>query len=137
MVHIDYSYILGHDPKWQQVQMRITPGMLDMLGGKDSVEYQQFICLCTSMYKEIRKYSFFWSVFIHYLCNTIPKTKYSEKAEIKKHVEQRLMLNSSSEEINMFIVETVEKNSDSGFGLYDTVHHMRSKIDEYIFHLEI
>ena len=137
MVHIDYSYILGHDPKWQQVQMRITPGMLDMLGGKNSVEYQQFICLCTSMYKQIRKYSFFWSVFIHYLCNTMPKTKYNDKSEIKKHIEQRLMLNSSSEEINMFIVDTVEKNSDSGIGFYDTMHHMRSKIDEYIFHLEI
>lgn len=137
MVHIDYSYILGHDPKWQQVQMRITPGMLDMLGGKHSVEYQQFICLCTSMYKEIRKYSFFWSVFIHYLGTTLPKTKYFDKEEIKKHVEQRLMLNSSSEEINMFIVDTVEKNSDSGIGLYDTIHHVRSKIDEYMFHLEI
>jgi len=131
IVHIDYSYILGHDPKWQQVQMRITPGMLDMLGGKESVEYQQFQCLCTSMYKEIRKYSFFWSVFLHYL--GILYTK----AEIKQHIEQRLMLNSSSDEINMFIVDTVDKNSDTGIGLYDTIHHVRSKIDEYMFHLEI
>ncbi len=83
------------------------------------------------MYKEIRKYSFFWSVFLHYL--GIIYTK----AEIKQHIEQRLMLNSSSDEINMFIVDTVDKNSDTGIGLYDTIHHMRSKIDEYMFHLEI
>ncbi len=138
MVHIDYSYILGHDPKWQEVQMRITPGMLDMLGGKDSIEYEQFKCLCTSMYKEIRKYSFFLSVFIQYLGCTLPKTKYYGQLDtIKHHIEQRLMLNSSTEEINMFIIDTVEKNSDSGFALYDTIHHVRSKIDEYMFHLEI
>ena len=138
MIHIDYSYILGHDPKWQEVQMRITPGMLDMLGGKDSIEYEQFKCLCTSMYKEIREYSFFWSSFIQYIGYTLPKTKYHGQINhIKHHIEQRLMLNCSSEEINMFIVDTVEKNSGSGYGFYDTMYHVRSKIDEYMFDLEI
>ena len=141
MVHIDYSYILGHDPKWQKVEMRITPGMVEMLGGKDAIEYEQLKVLCTTMYKEIRKYSYFWSVFIHYLGKTYPPIEkyYGKKRHIKTHIEQRLMLNSSSDEINMFIIETVNKNSGSSIMSYlsDSLFHARSTLDEYMFHLEV
>lgn len=141
LIHIDYSYILGHDPKWQKVEMRITNGMVDLLGGKDSIEFEQLKLLCTSMYKQIRKHAYFWSVFIHYLGKTSPPIEkyYGKKKHIKKHIEERLMLNSSSDEINMFIVETVDKNSGSSLMSYisDTLFHARSTLDEYLFTLEI
>ena len=141
LIHIDYSYLLGHDPKWQKVEMRITPGMLDMLGGMNSVEYQQLQILCTSMFKQVRKYSFFWSAFIHYLSNTKPAIVkyYGKKIHIKTHIEQRLMLNSSSEQINMFIIDTVNKNSGSSLMSYisDTLFDARTTLDEYMFKLEM
>ena len=40
VINIDYSYVLGHDPKYESCEMRITKGMLDMIGGKNSIEYQ-------------------------------------------------------------------------------------------------
>lgn len=141
LIHIDYSYLLGHDPKWQKVEMRITPGMVDMLGGMNSVEYEQLQILCTSMFKQVRKYSFFWSAFIHYLSNTKPAIVkyYGKKIHIKTHIEQRLMLNSSSEQINMFIIDTVNKNSGSSLMSYisDTLFDARTSLDEYIFKLEM
>ena len=141
LIHIDYSYLLGHDPKWQKVEMRITPGMVDMLGGMNSVEYQQLQILCTSMFKQVRKYSFFWSAFIHYLSNTKPAIVkyYGKKIHIKTHIEQRLMLNSSSEQINMFIIDTVNKNSGSSLMSYisDTLFDARTSLDEYMFKLEM
>ena len=42
--------------KWQKVEMRITP-VVDMLGGMNSVEYQQLQILPQCL--TIRKYSFF------------------------------------------------------------------------------
>ena len=121
--------------------MRITPGMVEMLGGKDAIEYEQLKVLCTTMYKEIRKYSYFWSVFIHYLGKTNPPIEkyYGKKKHIKTHIEQRLMLNSSSDEINMFIIETVNKNSGSTIMSYlsDSLFHVRSTLDEYMFELEV
>lgn len=141
MIHIDYSYILGHDPKWQKVEMRITPGMVEMIGGKNAIEYEQLKVLCTTMYKQIRKHAYFWSVFIHYLGKTNPPIEkyYGKKTHIKTHIEQRLMLNSSSDEINMFIIETVNKNSGSTIMSYlsDSLFHARSTLDEYMFHLEV
>ena len=141
MIHIDYSYILGHDPKWQKVEMRITPGMVEMLGGKNAIEYEQLKVLCTTMYKQIRKYAYFWSVFIHYLGKTNPPIEkyYGKKNHIKTHIEHRLMLNSTSDEINMFIIETVNKNSGSTIVSYlsDSLFHVRSTLDDYMFHLEV
>lgn len=141
MVHIDYSYILGHDPKWQKVEMKITSGMVEMLGGKHSLEYQQFKILCTSMYRQLRNHSYFWSVFIHYLAKTKPPIEkyFGKKSHIKNHIEQRLMLNSSSDEINMFVVDTVDKNSGSSIMSYisDQLFHVRSTLDDYMFNLEV
>ena len=34
IVHIDFSYLLGDDPKNTSSEMRITPDMLELLGGK-------------------------------------------------------------------------------------------------------
>ena len=36
---IDFSYLLGEDPKNAAVEMKITPEMLTMLGGKCSKQF--------------------------------------------------------------------------------------------------
>jgi len=44
LFHIDYEYIFGFDPKPMNTPiMRITSGMIDVIGGTDSVYYGRFI----------------------------------------------------------------------------------------------
>jgi len=59
--HIDFSYILGTDPKWEELtEMRITPGMVDLLGGTQSEQFHQLKHQCTVMFSNIKQYSYFW-----------------------------------------------------------------------------
>lgn len=141
IINIDFSYVLGFDPKYEPCEMRITKGMLDMIGGKSSIEYQQFKILCTSMYKEIRKYSFFWYTFMKYLIDAKPDIDayYGSIKQLKKHVEARFMLNSPNDEVDVFIAETVEKNSDQTIMsmLSDASVNVRTMIDGFMFNLEL
>ena len=141
IINIDYSYVLGHDPKYESCEMRITKGMLDMIGGKNSIEYQQFKILCTSMYKEIRNYSFFWYTFMKYLIDAKPNidTYYGSIKELRKHVEARFMLNTANDDVDVFIAETVEKNSDQTIMsmLSDASVNVRTMLDGFMFTMEL
>jgi hypothetical protein len=55
LFHIDYGFILGADPKpISQPKIRITPDMVDALGGSQSVYYQEFVDLCNRIYQGLR-----------------------------------------------------------------------------------
>ena len=44
--HIDFGYILGVDPKPLYPDIRLTPEMIDALGGKNSIYYSKFKEYC-------------------------------------------------------------------------------------------
>lgn len=55
LFHIDYGFILGADPKpITQPKIRITPDMVDALGGHHSVYYNKFLKLCNKIYQSLR-----------------------------------------------------------------------------------
>ena len=145
IINIDFSYVLGHDPKYEPCEMRITKGMLDMLGGKNSLEYQQFRILSTSMYKQVRAYNFFWYTFLKYIVDAKPNIDHYHGSlkELRQHVEHRFMLNSDNEEVDIFIAETVDKNSDQTWtsmlsdASVNVTTSVRTVLDGFLFNLEI
>ena len=54
LFHIDFDYILGSDPKFNPASIRITPCMIDMIGGKNSYNYVCFKKLCINIYNYFR-----------------------------------------------------------------------------------
>ena len=55
LFHIDYGFILGADPKpITQPKIRITPDMVDALGGYNSQYYLEFLELCNRIYQGLR-----------------------------------------------------------------------------------
>lgn len=57
LFHVDYSYILGEEPKpLTKPRMRICPEMIDALGGANSEEFKHFCELCTLMYNCLRRH---------------------------------------------------------------------------------
>ena len=44
--HIDFSYLLGDDPKRLNIEMKITEDMLNMLGGSASETFNVFKTQC-------------------------------------------------------------------------------------------
>ena len=141
MTHIDFSYILGTDPKWEELtEMRITPGMVNLLGGKDSVEFNHLKKSCSSMYGNLKPYTFFWYTLFQYLATCQPEIyPHSENIQdIQLHIEKRLMPEATKEEIEMNIIDIVDKNSGSHVaGWFDSIHNVTTSVQDMIFNLNI
>ena len=72
LLHIDFSYILGDDPKHLKVEMKITEDMLQMLGGQNSESFKKFKKYCKEAYKLLRQRSSLWYILLTYLEFSIP-----------------------------------------------------------------
>ena len=60
LVHVDFSFLLGRDPKNINTPIRITECMLDALGGKESETFSLFVQKCKKIYQDLRPYARFW-----------------------------------------------------------------------------
>ena len=83
LFHIDFSYILGTDPKpLTNPTMRISTDMIEVLGGAGSENFIEFKHLCTQIYNAIRRHVNLFIILLIPLaetCNIISKEKlYSE-----------------------------------------------------------
>ncbi|MEW5302904.1 MAG: hypothetical protein WDW36_005643 [Sanguina aurantia] len=55
LFHIDFGYILGHDPKPFPPPMKLCREMIEAMGGQDSVYYVQFRMYACEAYNILRK----------------------------------------------------------------------------------
>lgn len=139
--HIDFSYILGTDPKWEELtEMRITSGMVDLLGGTQSQQFHILKQQCTSMFSNIKQYTYFWYALFRYLASAEPPIEphYRRFDTIELHVEKRLMPEADDEVVSMTIMDIVEKNSGSRVaGWVDSMHSIKSSIEDLLFSISI
>jgi len=141
IMHIDFSFILGFDPKnIESTEMKITSGMLDMLGGLDSTQYKQMKNSCASAYTEIRKYTYFWYAIFRYLAVAVPPV-YPHTGDLKAiqdHIDSRLMPNASEAGVKLAIIKSVDSNSNSwNSSISDLTHSLGSSIGGLLFNLEL
>jgi hypothetical protein len=55
LFHIDYGYILGRDPNYGTTTVKITPQIIEAIGGQGSSNYVEFCELCTRIYNCLRR----------------------------------------------------------------------------------
>lgn len=122
IAHIDFSYLLGHDPKLQ-MDIRITPPMIVMMGGEHSKDYAFFVRRITDAFHKMRKYTGLWYSLFTYLSDLF------ELKEIQDHVKRKLMPCLKDAEATMRIVEIVKNNSN-------TWRHSVSDITHQIFQMD-
>ena len=139
LVHIDFSYIMGEDPKNIEVEMKITPDMLQMLGGKNSKHFQIFKKLCSHIYKIIRKRSSLWYMLLTFLAFNKPEIEpyYNNYSFIKNYVVKKLIPGEFDEEGSMQIKEIVEKSSNSSMleQISDFTHIISNKVKNVTYYL--
>jgi hypothetical protein len=57
LFHIDFSYILGRDPKYSNSRsIKLTPEIVNAIGGYNSENYKDFKRYCSDVYNELRLY---------------------------------------------------------------------------------
>jgi len=141
LAHIDFSYLLGYDPKnIESTEMKITSGMVDMLGGYESEEFKHLKSFCSNAYTNIRKYTYFWYALFRYLPVSSPPI-YPHSGDLKAlqtHINSRLMPNSTDEEVKVAIIKSVNSNSDSWkSSISDLSHGVKTSIQGLFFNLEL
>eukprot|EP01061_Rhynchopus_euleeides_P013435 TRINITY_DN23468_c0_g1_i1.p1 TRINITY_DN23468_c0_g1~~TRINITY_DN23468_c0_g1_i1.p1 ORF type:complete len:900 (+),score=411.71 TRINITY_DN23468_c0_g1_i1:93-2792(+) len=57
ILHIDFGFILGRDPKPFPPPLKLRKDMVDAMGGLESVRYNEFKKLCCSAFNIVRKHS--------------------------------------------------------------------------------
>jgi len=73
LFHIDFGFILGNDPKPLAPEMKITPEMIDAMGGQNSVGYKQFQKLCSKAYNCLRRHSNIFVALLSMLSKLFPE----------------------------------------------------------------
>jgi phosphatidylinositol kinase/protein kinase (PI-3 family) len=140
MANIDFSYLLGYDPKnIESTEMKITHGMVDMLGGYGSEDFETLKFTCSSTYTSIRRHTYFWYALFRYLAAAEPPI-YPHSGDLKKiqeHINLRLMPNATEEEVKVAIVKSVNSNSDSWkSSISDYAHSMKTNLTG-LFNMEL
>lgn len=124
LFHIDFGYILGKDPKPISPDIRLTPEMIDAMGGINSKFYRKFKEYCGICYNCLRRHAPIFYVLLISLTEYIPAVddNINEKT-IKEHIIQRFMPGENYREAEIQFNNKLEKNSNTySEGVIDYFH---------------
>ena len=109
LFHVDYGYILGNDPILSNPGIRITPEMVDAIGGLSSKNYQKFTDLCSRIYGCLRRNI---DIFINML-TILPKISDLKMTpdDIKSLLIKRFIPGETSINANLHLVSQLEKQN--------------------------
>jgi hypothetical protein len=107
LFHIDFGYILGMDPVFNNPGIRITENIVDALGGFSSKYYIEFQELATIIYNCLRRNI---DVFMHllFLIPNITEFKLTEE-QIKEQIIMRFRPGESNINAKMHLVTQLDK----------------------------
>tara|TARA_B110000285_G_scaffold56645_1_gene64409 strand:- start:910 stop:2196 length:1287 start_codon:yes stop_codon:yes gene_type:complete len=109
--HIDFGYVLGQEPKLFSPEIRITPEMIDAMGGTSSKYYQEFETLCQKAYTCIRRHApLFYTILRQLVLVTDITDEY-----IYKQIMSRFMVGEKHDTAELHFITKVIKSSTSSF----------------------
>ena len=123
--HVDFGYILGHDPKPLAPEIRITMDMIDAMGGLDSNHYTYFQEICSVVFNCLRKHSKLFHIMLSmlYLSKPIIDPIITKKT-IDMHIMNRFLPGDDYREAKFFLIKKVENCKTSYTeSLIDLLHH--------------
>jgi hypothetical protein len=120
LFHIDYSFIMGFDPKPMAPKMRITSEMIDALGGANSSSYKQFEELCTQCYNILRKHANLFTNLL-FLLTRIDYNKFTvEQLEIE--IGKRFLPGEYRSQAKIQLLKTIN-SSHTASTITDFIHY--------------
>ena len=125
LFHIDFGYILGKDPFFNNPGIRITPEIVEAIGGVKSIYYTQFKESCTRIYNCIRRnIDIFMNLII--LLPKLTDIQLTEE-EIRQQIIKRFIPSENYLDAELHLVNELEKRNYS-YKFKDICHyHSREK----------
>jgi hypothetical protein len=122
LFHIDYSFVLGLDPKPLAPKMRITSEMIDALGGVNSVYYKQFEEYCSQCYNILRKHANLFSNMLFLLTKIrIGKTRFTPE-QLEVEICKRFLPGEYRSQAKIQLIKTIN-NSQAASTFVDFLHY--------------
>ena len=120
LFHIDYSFVLGLDPKPLAPKMRITDEMIDALGGVNSASYKQFEEYCSQCYNILRKHANLFTNML-FLLTKVGNIKFTlDQLEIE--ISKRFLPGEYQSQAKIHLIKTIN-NSKSASTFIDFIHY--------------
>lgn len=137
LVHVDFGYVLGEDPKRQRTQMRITDGMIDAMGGKHSATFTSFVHKTQVAYAAMRLHTSFWYHLLSHECFIVgDKSRHWKR--IRDHTLDRFVPGEGNEEASVQIESVVDKATrETWLQSFMDLTHTASNQMSGIFHMEL
>lgn len=130
-LHIDFSFILGRDPKPFAPLIKISKEMIEGLGGTNSTHYAQFRAHCFTAYTTLRKSSaLVLNLFALMVQSSVPDLRMVEEqmgggmgGAVGK-VRERFHLDVSEEDARKILDQVISDSVNAVFGVViDKLHH--------------
>lgn len=141
LIHVDFYYLLGDDPKHVSTEMRITPDILEALGGIGSATFTEFQELCSDVYQQLRCQSSFWYCMLVYLAEACPRIGHfgGDRQRIQQHVLERLCPGELDTQASMQIVDILKRSSNDSWKMWgaDKAHSFAKQASSLVFNLEL
>ena len=109
LFHIDFGYILGKDPKLMSPDIRLTPEMIDAMGGVYSKSYINFKIYCSKAFNCIRRHSKLFYIMLNDLYK-LSNEKISSQF-IKEYINVRFVPGENYEEALRRIQDKIDIHS--------------------------
>ncbi len=114
LFHIDFGYILGNDPKPISPDIRLTPEMIDAMGGINSKYYGKFKNYCGIAYNCIRRHAPIFYVLLLNLTECVPCIDDNITQEsIKEHIIERFMPGENYKDAEEQFNYKIDNNSNT------------------------
>ena len=142
LFHIDYSFLLGANPiqrtATQNKTMKITPGIVEAMGGAESEYYEQFCYLSAQIYNCFRRHSrAFYVLLVPLVVSTDGEEAVLSKTprQLIDHLDEKFMTGQTYEEGRDRIFNHIEdeRNYYRFDSLFDIMHTITSRTRNYMF----
>lgn len=124
LFHIDYEYILGRDPKINtSTYLKITPDIVNVIGGYNSKRYNEFKQYCVNIYNVIRPYINQFMMLL--MIDVSPET-------VRHQMLERFEVGESTVEAALHMQSKIASGAGSWIdNIVDWLHSSKKTIDTY------
>ncbi|KAK4291772.1 hypothetical protein Pmani_033777 [Petrolisthes manimaculis] len=129
LLHIDFGYILGRDPKPLPPPMKLCREMVEGMGGAQSEHYHEFRKLCNTAFHQLRRHaSLILNLFSLMVDANVPDIALEPDKTVKK-VEDKFRLDLSDEEAVSYMQGLIDDSVNAVVAV--VVEHLH-KFAQYI-----
>ena len=111
LFHIDFGFILGRDPKILSPEIRLTPEIIDAMGGIHSKYYKKFKVYCNKAFRCIRRHSRIFYVLLCDLTKIYPSPPKINKEYINAFILNRFIMGGTDMNATRQIGDKIDYHS--------------------------